>query len=149
MRQSGQILAESFPLPARERFRVEERWRLAAGSDWDPDQASLASLQRTGSKQDPVPFNLTLYKGAKSYYLPRRFVQFLLTHPVARAFLAWAATTAVPDETVVASLARVSRKERRGDSWWVEQQNQPRPHQQLAGWRGQDQALLSCQPVSS
>ena len=91
MRLSGQIFTESFPLPRRERFRVEEQWQLAAGSDWDPDHASLASLQRTGRSQDPVPFNLTLYKGAKSYYLPRWFVQFLLTHPVARTFLAFLA----------------------------------------------------------
>ena len=69
----------------------------------------------------PVPFNLTLYKGAKSYRLTRKFVEFLLTHPVARAFTAWAATTAVPDEMVVASLARVSRTQRRSKTWIVQQ----------------------------
>ena len=36
-------------------------------------------------------------------------MRFLLTHPVSRGFLAWAASTAVPDETVVPTLARVSR----------------------------------------
>ena len=69
----------------------------------------------------PVPFNLTLYKGAKSYRLPREFVEFLLIHPVARAFTAWAATTAVPDEMVVASLARVSGTQRRSNTWIVQQ----------------------------
>ena len=35
----------------------------------------------------PPPFNLSLYKGISSYRLPRWFVSFLLTHPVARDFL--------------------------------------------------------------
>ena len=38
---------------------------------------------------NPVPFDLIMYKGAKSYRLPRIFVQFLLEHPVAAKFLEW------------------------------------------------------------
>ena len=37
----------------------------------------------------PVPYNLTIYKGAKSWILPRTFVSFLLTHPFAIEFLVW------------------------------------------------------------
>ena len=37
----------------------------------------------------PVPFDLLMYKGGKSYRLPRIFVQFLLEHPVAAKFLEW------------------------------------------------------------
>ena len=38
-------------------------------------------------KHDPPPFNLTIYKGAKSWRLTRTFVHFLLNHPVAKTFL--------------------------------------------------------------
>ena len=38
---------------------------------------------------NPVPFDLLMYKGGKSYRLPRIFVQFLLEHPVAAKFLEW------------------------------------------------------------
>ena len=37
----------------------------------------------------PPPYNLTLMKGIKSYKLPRKFVAFVLNHPVAQAFLFW------------------------------------------------------------
>ena len=37
----------------------------------------------------PVPYNLTIYKGAKSWILTRTFVSFLLTHPFAIEFLEW------------------------------------------------------------
>ena len=85
---------------------------------------------------DAVPFGLTIYKGAKSYRLPRSFVEFLLTHPVATRFLAWSKTTAVPDEMVVPTLARISRVKMLDDSWVVEQDYvpQPRYHFQLWYW---------------
>ena len=38
---------------------------------------------------DPVPFNLTIYKGSKSYRLPRIFVSFLFDHPVAIRLIEW------------------------------------------------------------
>ena len=37
----------------------------------------------------PPPYNLTLMKGMKSYKLPRKFVAFVLNHPVAQNFLLW------------------------------------------------------------
>ena len=46
------------------------------------------------SDYPPPPFNLSLYKGISSYRLPRWFVSFLLTHPVARDFLDWVMFTA-------------------------------------------------------
>ena len=47
----------------------------------DPDRGQILG------DHDPPPFNLTIYKGAKSWRLPRRFVHFLLNHPVAQTFL--------------------------------------------------------------
>ena len=36
---------------------------------------------------DPVPFNLTVFKGGKSWQLPREFVKFMLLHPIAKKFI--------------------------------------------------------------
>ena len=85
---------------------------------------------------DAVPFGMTIYKGAKSYRLPRSFVEFLLTHPVATRFIDWSKTTAVPDEMVVPTLARISAVRMVDGSWVVEQNYvpQPRYHFQLWYW---------------
>ena len=41
---------------------------------------------RKGGPADPVPFDLKVYKGRKSWQLPHSFVDFVLHHPVAIAF---------------------------------------------------------------
>ena len=64
-------------------------------------------LIEEGIRKAPAPYNLSFYKGIKSYCLPRQFVQFLLFHPVAQEFLEWSKTTAIPDEMVVPTLARI------------------------------------------
>ena len=57
---------------------------------FNPDKATAALMvEREESHYPPPPFNLSLYKGIKSFRLPRSFVSFLLTHPVARDFLDW------------------------------------------------------------
>ena len=88
--------------------------------------------QRQG-RADPPPFDLKIYKGAKAWKVPRTFVEFLLNHAVAKQFLGghliidclsdavpseWAKYTWVPDELVVATLARVSEIRRKGDGTW-------------------------------
>ena len=85
---------------------------------------------------DPVPFGMTIYKGAKSYRLPRTFVEFLLSHPVATTFIEWSKTTAVPDEMVVPTLARISHIQKVEDKWEVKQDYvpQPRYHYQMWYW---------------
>ena len=83
---------------------------------------------------DPVPFGLKIYKGAKSYRLPRNFVDFLLTHPVATRFLEWSKTTAVPDEMVVQTLARISSVKLIGQEWQVEQNYVPLPRYHFQLW---------------
>ena len=89
-----------------------------------------------GVNPNPVPFNLTIYKGAKSYRLPRKFVQFLLTHPVATAFLDWSKTTAIPDEMVVPTLARISNMTEMNRNWVVEQNYVPQPRYHFQNWVG-------------
>ena len=76
---------------------------------------------------DPIPFGLTIYKGRKSYRLPRQFVDFLLNHPVATGFIEWSKTTAVPDEMVVHTLGRISSVTMVNDKWVVEQYYVPQP----------------------
>ena len=89
-----------------------------------------------GAREDPVPFNLTIYKGAKSYRLPRQFVKFLLSHPVSLTFLEWSKTTAVPDEMVVPTLARISDMVETKNTWVVEQGYTPQPRYHLQNWVG-------------
>ena len=71
----------------------------------------------------PPPFNLSLYNGIKSYRLPRWFVSFLLTHPVARDFLDWAMFTAHAEEHAVPTLARISRTHLLNNGTWQVTQN--------------------------
>ena len=83
---------------------------------------------------DPVPFNLTIYKGAKSYRLPRQFVDFLLNHQVAKDFIEWSKTTSVPDEMVVPTLARISAVKMSNDRWLVDQSYVPKPRYHFQLW---------------
>ena len=73
----GEIYTESFPMSAFNLNRLK----------WKTVLTSKNQLQITDIPLGPIPFNLTIYKGAKAWKLPREFVQFLLTHPVANEFL--------------------------------------------------------------
>ena len=78
------------------------------------------------SQYPPAPYNLTHYKGIKSYRLPRQFVSFLLTHPVARDYIDWVMFTAHAEEHTVASLARISNITRsHNGAWQVTQNREP------------------------
>ena len=72
----GLLYTESFPLPEGNQFRIKFQHKYD-----DPDRG-----QQLGDN-DPPPFNLIIYKGAKSWRLPRMFVTFLLNHPVAKTYL--------------------------------------------------------------
>ena len=75
---------------------------------FNPDKATAALMvEREESHYPPPPFNLSLYKGIKSFRLPRSFVSFLLTHPVARDFLQWTMKTLIAEEHTVQTLARL------------------------------------------
>ena len=91
-----------------------------------PGDAKLPRVRQVVGPADPIPFNLTVFKGGKSWQLPRRFVWFLLYHPVAKTFLGdwhstisvgaslnlilseWSKTMYVPDESIVPTLARIT-----------------------------------------
>ena len=75
------------------------------------------------SHYPPPPFNLSLYKGIKSFRLPRSFVSFLLTHPVARDFLDWVMFTAHAEEHAVPTLARISHTHLLDNGTWQATQN--------------------------
>lgn len=84
----------------------------------------------------PVPFGLELYKGKKSYKLPRHFVDFFLEHPVARALSRWAEDIFIPDESVVQSLARVSRTVASSPgNWTVEMEGEVEDPDHLQVWQ--------------
>ena len=57
----------------------------------DDNQHTIAvkasKLVELKGKPDPIPFELKMYKGMKSYRIPRIFVEFLLHHPVSLAFI--------------------------------------------------------------
>ena len=73
----GEIYTESFLLPDYNMDRVK----------WKTELTNDNQIRVTDIALGPIPFNLTIYKGAKAWKLPREFVQFLLTHPVANEFL--------------------------------------------------------------
>ena len=72
----GRVYTQSIPLPEEFQHRIKYRYKYD-----DPNRG-----QQLGD-HDPPPFNLTIYKGAKSWRLPRKFVAFLLNHPVAQTYL--------------------------------------------------------------
>ena len=120
----GEIHTESFPLPAGNRFRVEHKYRLR-NIPFNPDQAGVM-VEVEEDQYPPPPYNLTLYKGIKSYRLPRQFVTFLLTHPVARDYIDWVMFTAHAEEHTVATLAWISNMTLDHNGvWQVTQNKQP------------------------
>ena len=73
----GEIYTESFPLPDDNRGRIEHKFKYDAMRD---------IIINIGGNSNPPPFNLTIYKGAKAWRSPRKFIEFLLNHPVAQQF---------------------------------------------------------------
>ena len=122
----GEIHTESFPLPAGNRFRVEHKYKLRDDIAFNADHAG-PMVEVEEDQYPPPPYNLILYKGIKSYRLPRQFVTFLLTHPVARDYIDWVMFTAIADEHTVSTLARISNITLSRHGVWEVTQN--RQHQ--------------------
>ena len=72
----NQIYTLSYPIPEQLKFRIKYKQKYDEKSGWK----KLGEL-------DPPPFNITIYKGPKSWRLTRTFVTFLLKHPFAKLFL--------------------------------------------------------------
>ena len=121
----GEIHTESFPLPAGNRFRVEHKYKLRDDIAFNADHAG-PMVEVEEDQYPPPPYNLSLYKGIKSYRLPRHFVVFLLNHPVARNYLDWVMFTKQAEEHTLQTLARISNitQNSNGD-WQVTQNGQP------------------------
>lgn len=123
----GEIHTESLPLPAGNRFRVENKFILKK-VPFDPEHGNLNGGMAEVEEDQylPPPFNLSLYKGIKSYQFPREFVTFLLTHPVARDYIDWVMFTANAEEHTVATLARISNITlNHNGTWQVTQNREP------------------------
>ena len=72
----GLLYTESFILPEENQFRIQFQHKYD-----DPDRG-----QQLGHNH-AHPCNRIIYKGAKSWRLPRMCVTFLLNHPVAKTYL--------------------------------------------------------------
>ena len=66
----------------------------------------------------PPPYNLTLMKGMKSYKLPRKFVAFVLNHPVAQNFLLWYKPNLYNINTEVVAEIMQKRSNRSASWFW-------------------------------
>ena len=83
----GLIYTDSKPIPDYLKFRIKYQHNYDDScKDQTYCQYSVKRWKKLG-EHDPPPFNLTIYKGAKSWRLTRKFVNFLLNHPVAKIFL--------------------------------------------------------------
>ena len=61
---------------------------------------------RLGTKPKP-PYGLEVFKGYKNVMIRRDFANFLINHPVAKAFEEYLHDTLVPDEHLYATLGRI------------------------------------------
>ena len=61
---------------------------------------------RLGTKPKP-PYGLEVFKGYKNVMIRRDFANFLIHHPVAKAFEEYLHDTLVPDEHLYATLGRI------------------------------------------
>ena len=88
----GEIFVETYPLPEWNQDWIKNRYK------YDPHGEEINKLApgnpanfivNIGENETPTPFNLSLYKGEKSWAAPRKFVEFLLHHPVAQQFIGY------------------------------------------------------------
>ena len=85
--KKGLIFTESRPIPESLDFRFKyQRHYDDSCQDKTYCEYSVRRWRKLG-EHEPPPFNLNIYKGAKSWRLTRKFVNFLLHHPVAQTFL--------------------------------------------------------------
>ena len=85
----------SIDLPITAHERILYKWNLDT-NDLEEGRPSDGKHPKINDKKaknkdkrklaDPVPFGLKVFKGRKSWQLPLSFVNFVLHHPVAKAF---------------------------------------------------------------
>ena len=138
--EQPEIYVESFELPDFHNYRIDSKWELVVPPGFNPDNAAgdktpMRAKDRETDPIGPVPYGLRIFKGKKSYKLPRSFVTFFLEHPVAQEFTAWCSDIYIPDESVIQSLARISRVEERNGTWEVEMDYEPSDPDHLQIWQ--------------
>ena len=72
-----------------ELLRIENKYFFDTSEfrlKFGPEDARWPKDRKIVGPSDPVPFNMTVFKGGKSWQLPRSFVWFLLYHPVSKRF---------------------------------------------------------------
>ena len=74
----GRIHTDSYPLPQKHYDRITMQWI------YNPALNKMSSV--TKYEKSP-PFNISIYKGPKSWILPKKFTEFLFDQPVAREFI--------------------------------------------------------------
>ena len=78
----GKIFTESYLMPEKQSNKTKYKW--VAEEPLSPDHWPII---KKIAPNDPPPFNLTIYKGAKAWKAPRAFIKFLLEHHVAKTYL--------------------------------------------------------------
>jgi len=84
---------ESFPMPEHNKDRTRMVHAL-----------KNHGIYNTGVAKPPPPHNITIYKGSTFIIAIREFVEFVLHSKIGKDFIEFLKDTAVPDETVYASL---------------------------------------------
>ena len=138
--EQPEIYVESFELPNFHFYRIESKWELDVPPGFNPDDAAGGNtpMKQKDTETDPlgpVPFGIKIFKGKKSYKLPRSFVSFFLEHPVAQEFTKWSKDIYIPDESVIQSLARISLVIEKNGTWEVEMDYVPSDPDHLQIWQ--------------
>ena len=83
----GNIHTQSSLLLDKHQFRIKKKWEsnLSTRNTKNSEEAKFLNWNKSEAK--PVPFSLQIFKGTKSWQLPRKFVDFILNHPVAHEFI--------------------------------------------------------------
>ena len=77
--EEGQRFSESAPMSEK---RIKER--ISVKMNYENPENGKDFIQEM---LDPPPHNMSLYKGGKSWLLPRQFLHFITHHPAIREFL--------------------------------------------------------------
>ena len=84
-------------------------------------------VEETGSNSwdylQPVPLNLTLFKGQRGVILSRNFTKFILEDSVSKSFRKWIKDTAVPEESYLQTLVRITKINKKGSKIIKVEQN--------------------------
>ena len=152
-KQEGERFSESAPMSEK---RIKER--ISVKMNYDHPENGKDFIKEM---LDPPPHNMSLYKGGKSWLLPRQFLQFIFHHPAIREFLGddlntnrdmnyknrflvsflflslveWSKWTFISDETVIPTLVTVSnitQAEGTDGVWRVAQDFATKPNFNLA-----------------